>query len=146
MASILFEIVRIFNSQFKCNYLKNEKRFLNFRFHFWNLHEILNLLKERMIVVAQVFPKLGTVKMLLTLLSEMPRFRTGFDSQQVKASKIPLKSKWEHFCHVFSSFSLKMIYKMSLLVLGEILVVFVNRLTADGRYSVRDCKNLQLQT
>ena len=33
---------------------------------------------------------------------------------------------------------------MSPLVLGEVLVVFVNRSTADGRYPVQDCENLQL--
>ena len=31
---------------------------------------------------------------------------------------------------------------MSPLVLGEILVVFVNRLTADGKYLVQDWENL----
>ena len=33
---------------------------------------------------------------------------------------------------------------MSPLLLGEALVVFVNRLTADGKYPVQDCENLQL--
>ena len=33
---------------------------------------------------------------------------------------------------------------MSRLVLGEILVVFVQRLSADGKYPVQDCENLQL--
>ena len=33
---------------------------------------------------------------------------------------------------------------MSQLVLGELLAVFVNTLTTDGKYSVRDCENLQL--
>ena len=33
---------------------------------------------------------------------------------------------------------------MSPLVLGEVLVVFVNRSTADGKYPVQDCENLQL--
>ena len=33
---------------------------------------------------------------------------------------------------------------MSPLVLGEILLFFVNRLTADGKHPVRDCENLQL--
>ena len=33
---------------------------------------------------------------------------------------------------------------MSPLVLGEILGVFVNTLTADGKYPVQDCENLQL--
>ena len=34
---------------------------------------------------------------------------------------------------------------MSPVVLGEILLVFVNTLTADGKYSVQDSKNLQLR-
>ena len=33
---------------------------------------------------------------------------------------------------------------MSALVLGEVLVVFVKRLTADGKYPVQDFENLQL--
>ena len=45
MASILLKIGRICNSQFKYNYPQNEKRFLDFLFHFWNLHQILNFLK-----------------------------------------------------------------------------------------------------
>ena len=32
---------------------------------------------------------------------------------------------------------------MSPLVLGEVLVVFLNRSTADGNYPVQDCENLQ---
>ena len=48
------------------------------------------------------------------------------------------------FYHVFLSFLGKLILKMSQLVLGELLAVFVNTLTTDGKYSVRDCENLQL--
>ena len=33
---------------------------------------------------------------------------------------------------------------MSPLVLGEVLVVFVNSLTADGKYPFQDCENLKL--
>ena len=33
---------------------------------------------------------------------------------------------------------------MSPLLLGEILRVFVNTLTADGKYPVQECQNLQL--
>ena len=33
---------------------------------------------------------------------------------------------------------------MSPLVIGEILGVFVNTLTADGKYPVQGCENLQL--
>ena len=57
-----FGIVRIWSSLFKCNYLKNKKIFLNFLFHLWNLHQILNIFKKKMIVIANVFPKLKTVE------------------------------------------------------------------------------------
>ena len=142
MASILFKIPRIWHSQFKCYYLKNEKLFLNFLSHFWNLHQILYILKEKMIVIANVFPKLQTVKNLIRPLSKKRRFRTRFDSQHFKASEIFVKSPWEHFYHVFASFSGKLIWKMSPLVLGEILGVFVNTLTGHGKYPVQDCQYL----
>ena len=68
MASILFNIARIFNSQFKCNYLKNEKLFLDFLLHFWNLAQILNILKKKVMVIANVFPNFKTVKNFVTPL------------------------------------------------------------------------------
>ena len=86
MASILFKVVGICNSQFKCNYLKKKKHFFKFLFHFWILHQILNILKEKMIVIANVFSKLRTVKMFVRKLSQEDRFRTGFGSQHVKAT------------------------------------------------------------
>ena len=144
MGSILFKIVRICNSQFKCNYLKNEKVLLNFAFHFWNLHQILKILKKRMILIANVFPKLQTLKILVRPQSKKQRFRTRFESQNVKASQVLAKSPWDRFSVVFSSFSGKLISKMSHLVLGEVRVLFVNRLTANAKYPVQDCENLQL--
>ena len=87
MASILFGIVRNCGSQFKCSYLDNEKMFHNVLFYFWNLHEILNILKKKMIAIANVFPKLQTVKEFVRSLSRKRRFRTPFDSQHIKGSK-----------------------------------------------------------
>ena len=49
---------------------ESRKTFSNFLFHFWNLHQILNILKKRMIVRANVFPKLKTVKILVRPLSK----------------------------------------------------------------------------
>ena len=39
---------------------------------------------------------------------------------------------------------MKLIWKLSPLVLGEMSWVFVNTLTADGKYPVQGCENLQL--
>ena len=140
MINIKFKIAGICHSQFKCNYLKNENSFLNF----CNLHKILNILKEKMIVIANVFPKLEIVKKFVRTLSKKRRFRKRFESQLVKASQILAKSPWERFYHVFSSFWGKLIRKMSPLVTDEILGVFVNTLTADGKYPVEDWENLPL--
>ena len=143
MASILFKFVRICNSQFKCNYLKNKKVFLNIMFHFWNLHQILNILKKKMIVIANEFPKLQTLKILVRPLSKKRLFRTRFDSEHVKASQLLANSPWESFYHVLLSFSAKLIWNMSPITLGEILEMFVNALTADGKYPVQGSENLQ---
>ena len=97
-----------------------------------------------MIVRANVFPKLQTGKNVVRALSKKRRFRTRFDSQHVKASQILAKAQWEHLGAAFSSLFWKLIWKMSPLVLGEILGVFVNTLTADGKYPVQGCENLQL--
>ena len=145
MPSILFKIVRICNSQFKCNYLTNKKLFLNFLFNFWNLHQNLKILKKGMIVIANVFPKVQTVKVLVRQISKKIRFRTLFDIQHVKASQILAKSSWERFCQVFPSFSGKLICQMAPLVLGEVLVLFFNRLSADGKCPVISCETLHSQ-
>ena len=50
--------------------------FLHFLFHFWSLHEILNILKEKIFVIAIVFRKLQTVNNLVRTLCEKRRFRT----------------------------------------------------------------------
>ena len=97
-----------------------------------------------MILIANVFPKLQTVKTLVRPLYKKGRFRTRFDIQHVKASEILAKAPWERFYHVFSLLPGNLIWKMSPLVLAEILLVFVNTLTADDKDRVQYCENLTL--
>ena len=97
-----------------------------------------------MIVIANVFAKLHTMKILLRPLSKKRCYRTRFDSQHVKQLQILVNYLWERFYHVFSSFSGKLTWKMSPLVLGQILGTFVKILTADYKYPCQDCENLQL--
>ena len=96
------------------------KMFLNFLFHFWNLHRILKILNKKMIVIANVFPKLQNVKNFVTSLCKKRHFGTRFDSRHVKVSAILAKSRWEWLYHVFSSIWGKLIWKISPLVLFEI--------------------------
>ena len=86
MASVLFKVVKICNSQFKCNFLKNQSVFLNFLFNVWILQEILNSRKKNMMVPANLLPKLQTLNNLVRPLSKKRSFRTRFYSEHVKAS------------------------------------------------------------
>ena len=142
--SILIKIVRISSSQFKCNYLKNKKHFLDFLFHSWNLHQILNILKQMMIVIANAFPKLMTAKILVRPPSKECRFRTHIDSKHVKESQILARPPWQHFGHVFSTFSCNSVWKWSPLVLGGISGLLVHILTTYDKYPVQDSENFQL--
>ena len=144
MASILFNIAGICNSQLKSIYLKNENFFLNFLFHFWNLHQILNILKKKMMDSANVFSKLQTVKNFVAPLCKKRCFGTRLDSRHVKVSRIFVKSPWEFFYHIFSHIWGKLISIISPLGLGGIWGVFVNTLTPDGNYPVQYSGNLQL--
>ena len=89
-----------------------------------------------MIVIANVFPKLETVKDLVRPLSKKPCLRTPFDSQHVKAPQTLLKSAWEHFYHLFHYFEGNRFRKC----LSEILWVFVTTLIGDGKYHFGNCE------
>ena len=97
ITSILFGIVRICRSLFKCNYLKNQNFFLSF---FVPLMESISNFKHfqrKKIVIANVFVNIMTAKYLAGPLAKKRRFRTSFDSQRVKESQTLAKSAWEHF-------------------------------------------------
>ena len=120
MGSILFNIAGICNSQFKRNYLKKEKLFRYFLSNFWNLNQVLSILKEKMMVLANVFPKLETVKNFVTPLRKKHSFGTRLDSRNVKVPRIIVKSPWQCFYDVFSLIWRKLIPKIFPLGLGEI--------------------------
>ena len=124
--------------------MKNERVFLNFLFHFWNLHQILKSLRKNMMVIANEFPKLETVKNFDRPPCKKHRLGTRFDSQHLKLSQILAKSPSECFYQLFSSLSENLIWKMPPLVLGKISGLFLNALIADGKYPVGGLENLQL--
>ena len=69
------------------------KTFSNFFFcYFLNLHQILNILKKKMIVIPTFLRNLQAVKDLLRFLSKKRCFRTPFDSQHVKGSQTLVSS------------------------------------------------------
>ena len=42
----------ISRNKFKRYYLKNKRLFADFLFHFWNVHEIQNILKKKVSILA----------------------------------------------------------------------------------------------
>ena len=98
-----------------------------------------------MMVTAIVFSKLQTVKILVRHLCKKRPFRQSFGRQHVEVSQILAKCPSQHIYHVCSSFWGKLILKLSPLVLGEVLVMFLNTLSADRKYPIEDWENLQLQ-
>ena len=124
-----------------------EKRKSSSQFFVPFLQSKLNLKhfeKKKMIAIANVFPKLQTVKILVRALFKNRRFRKRFDSQHVKVSQILAKSPSAHFPHVFPSIWGKLIWKMSPLVFGEILGLFLDTLPAGVKYPVEYYGNLWL--
>ena len=41
----------ISRNKFKRDYLKSKRLFVDFLFHFWNVHEIQNILKKKMSIL-----------------------------------------------------------------------------------------------
>ena len=145
MASILLKIRTICNSPMQIQLSEKRKVFSEFFFlHLWNLHQIINILIKNMIVIANIFGKLQTVKDFVRPFCKKRRFGTRSYSENVKVCQVLAKSQWECFYHVFSSFWGKLIWKLFPLVLGKILGVFFKTLTADSKYPVQYCENLQL--
>ena len=123
--------------------LKTKNIFSVFLFHLWNLHQISNIFKKKKIVIANVFPKLATAQGLVTPLTIQRRLKTSFESQHVKRFQTLVKSSWEHFYHIFWSLWGEIIWKISTWLKFHIIGLFANTWTADYKYPVPDCENLQ---
>ena len=82
-------------------------------------------------VIANVFPKLQTVKDLVRPLSKKRRIRTSLNSQHVKGSQTLVESAREHFYHIFSAQYGEMIWKISPLLKVQITGLFVKTMTAN---------------
>ena len=57
---------KISRNKFKRHYLKNKRLFVDFLLDFWNVHEIYNILKKKMSILAELFQKLWTAKEVVT--------------------------------------------------------------------------------
>ena len=56
----------ISRNKFKRTYIKKKRLFSNIFLNFWNVHEIYNILKKKMSILAELFQKLWTAKEVVT--------------------------------------------------------------------------------
>ena len=85
------------------------------------------------------------LKDVATKTSKKFCFRTPFGNQRVNGFQTLLKSVRHSYYPLFSWIRGKLSFKKSALVNSEILRLFVNTLTGDGKYSRSNMQNLQQQ-
>ena len=90
-----------------------------------------------MTLLAYVFTKLQTARHVVRQMYKKHPFRTLLDNQHVKRSQKLVKSAWQYFYDFFRHSERKWFGKKPLLVICEILVDFVNTLSADDKFSLR---------
>ena len=80
---------------------KKQKKFCQYFLDFCRLHQVFNILKINMILIADVFLKLQSAKGVVTQMSK--KSKIPFDSQHIEWSQTLLKSARQHFYHILSS-------------------------------------------
>ena len=80
---------------------ERHKIFPNFFLHFLNLHELSNIFKKRMTLIADFFPKLRTPENVARYMSIKSRFKGPFDRQHGKRVQTVLQSGQQHCYHIY---------------------------------------------
>ena len=94
------------------------------RSHSWGISEITDSEKH------------GYIK------SKKYRFKGSFGKQHGKRAQTLLKIAWEYLYHIYWSLWMQLIWKKFLLVICKISRLFINTLSADGKYSLLNRDNL----
>ena len=142
MTSILFLIETIYSNIFRCIYLRKEKCFLDFFWHFGNLVSILNIFKKKMTLIADLFLNSRTPKVVVRQMSKKSSFRGSLDNWHDKKTEKLFKSERQQLYHIYWSLWKQFSWKKSLLVICKILRLLVNPLTVDDKYSLLNRDNL----
>ena len=95
-----------------------------------------------MTLIAEVFPKLRTQENLVTSMPKKSRFKGSLKKQHGKCAQTLLKCQGQLLYHIYWSLLRQLSYKKSLLVIWKISRLFINTLSADGKYSLFNRDNL----
>ena len=92
--------------------------------------------------IADVFPNFRTQENLVRSMSKKSSFKGSFPKQHGKRAETLLKFAWQHLYHISWSLGRQLCYKKFLLVICKISRLFINKVSAHGKYSVFNRDNL----
>ena len=95
---------------------------------------IWNIFKKRMILIADVFPKLRTQKNIVRSMPKKTFFKGSFEKQHGKCAQTFFKCQGRLLYHIHGWLWRQVSNKKSLLVICKISRLFPNTLSADGKY------------
>ena len=81
------------------------------------MHQILQIFKNKMTLIAYVVLKLQAVKVMVRQMSQSPRFIAPFEGQHVKGSQALVKCPSEYCSQIILSLYEKLTWKDSVLVI-----------------------------
>ena len=102
----------------------------------------MNIFKKKMTLIAEVFPNLRSPRNKVRSMSIKFRFKGSFKKQHAKCAQTLLKCQGQFLYHIYWSLWKQLSYKKSLLVTIKISTLFINTLSADGKYSLFNRDNL----
>ena len=95
----------------------------------------MNFSKKKLTLIANVFPKLRTRKEAVSKVFKKWRFTVAFEKQHGKGAQTHLKVSQRHLYHTYWWSIRIWSLKKSLLVIWKMLWLFVNKFTADDKFS-----------
>ena len=95
-----------------------------------------------MTLIAEAFPKLQTLKHMVTSISKTSRFNGSFGKQYGKRAQTLLKFAWQYLYHIYWWLWRQLTRKKSAFVTCEISGLLPNTLRAKSRYSLLNSVNL----
>ena len=101
----------------------------------------MKIFKKKLTLIANVFPKLRTRKEAVSKVFKKWRFTVAFEKQHGKGAQTHLKVSQRHLYHTYWWSIRIWSLKKSLLVIWKMLWLFVNKFTADDKYSPRNRDN-----
>ena len=102
----------------------------------------MNIFKEKTSLIAYLFHRLRPPKNVVRYMSKKSRFRFPFQKQHGKPVSTLFSFEPQHLYHLYWYTRTKLRCKKSLLVIWESLRLFLNTMSAVGKYSLPNRDNL----